>query len=182
MTRYFFIKKFSPLFFLFVLFFLLWRSLFYAHTHELPSALIGEPLPHFQLKTLYAPHSFLTPTVFHGQVSLLNVWATWCQACSQEQEMLMKISQDYHIPIYGIDYKDNADAAKKWLQDYGNPYISIGSDPSGDTAIDLGVYGTPETFIISPHGKIIYRHVGVIDQHTWDHVLYPLIQQYRDTQ
>ena len=173
------IQFFLPFIILFALFGLMWRELFYSTPNELPSALIGEVVPDFHLENLMAPHTFFTPAMLHGQVSLVNVWATWCYACRVEAPMLMKIKTQYHLPIYGIAYKDDRDEIKKWLEDKGNPYVLIGDDKSGDVAIDLGVYGTPETFIISPQGKIIYRHIGAIDQKNWNEVLYPLIRKYQ---
>lgn len=145
---------------------------------ERPSALIGETLPAFELANLMAPSSTITPKTMVGRVSLLNVWATWCAACKIEHPMLMRIKEHYHIPIFAINYKDDREKAMTWLRDQGNPYLMIASDQSGDTATDLGVYGTPETFVISKAGKIVYRHFGIINQHEWDHVLYPLIKKY----
>lgn len=172
------IKNLAPFIILFALLGILWRELFYAKPSELPSALIGEAVPNFQLTNLFQPQKIFTPKDFVGQVALLNVWATWCYACSLEQPMLMKIKNQYQIKIYGIDYKDDVEDAKKWLQKYGNPFVITGNDKHGDVAIDLGVYGTPETFVISPQGNIIYRHIGAIDQKNWDEVIYPLIQKY----
>lgn len=167
-----------PFIVLFALLALFWRGLFYTKPSELPSTLIGETIPNFRLPRLQQPQQFFTAADLKNEVSLLNVWATWCEACTQETEMLMKIKQTYHVPIYSIDYKDKPNDAIQWLKKYGNPYDITGSDLHGDVAIDLGVYGTPETFVISPDKKIIYRHIGVIDQKAWDEVLYPLIKQY----
>lgn len=171
------LKLLIPLFILFVLLGLLWRELFYAKPNELPSALIGEPLPAFKLENLLLPNVNFTTNDLRGKVSLLNVWATWCYACSIEHPMLMKIKNQYHVPLYSINYKDDPQAARTWLTQHGNPYIQIGRDVHGDTAIDLGVYGTPETFVINQAGKIVYRHVGAITQQQWDAVLYPLIKK-----
>lgn len=156
----------------------LYRELFYAKPHEIPSPLIGEALPDFSLPNLFSPENKLTPNDFMGHVSLLNVWASWCAACQEEQAMLVMIGEQYHVPIYGINYKDKPEDAKNWLSQYGNPYKVIGVDKDGDAAIDLGVYGTPETFVISPEGKIVYRHIGIIDQAVWDNVLQPLVAKY----
>ncbi|TAK72088.1 MAG: DsbE family thiol:disulfide interchange protein [Gammaproteobacteria bacterium] len=174
------LKTTLPFIILIALSLLLWRELFSSTPNELPSALIGEPVPSFQLPTITPPNKTLTPQALLGHVSLLNVWATWCSACEVEHPMLMKITQQYHIPIYGIAYKDNADDVKNWLENSGNPYVMVGDDQNGDAAIDLGVYGTPETFVVNAQGKIVYRHIGAIDQKTWDNVLYPIIQQYED--
>jgi len=173
------LKKSLPFIFLLILFSLFLSQLFFnKSTHELPSPLIGEPLPNFSLPPLQTGQSALTSQVMIGQVSLLNVFATWCAACQFEHAMLMHIKDNYHIPIYAINYKDDPSAARKWLQDQGNPYRLVGIDQRGDLAIDLGVYGTPETFIISREGRIVYRHVGAINQQNWDQVLYPLIKRY----
>ena len=172
------LKPAIPFILLIALLGLLWHELFSARAAEIPSALVGEPVPHFRLQTLFAPPNQFTEKNLRGRVSLLNVWATWCYACNLEHGMLMKIKDEYHVPIYGINYKDNPQDARAYLQKKGNPYVMIGSDNSGDTGIDLGIYGTPETFVISPRGRIIYRHVGTIDQETWDSVLYPLLKKY----
>jgi cytochrome c biogenesis protein CcmG/thiol:disulfide interchange protein DsbE len=152
-------------------------ELFYAKPTELPSALIGEELPAFSLPSLSG--STLRSDDLRGQVSLLNVWASWCAACSIEAPVLMSIHHDYHVPIYGIAYKDTVGDAKHWLAQYGNPFTSIGLDASGDVGIDLGVYGTPETFIVNPQGKIVYRHVGVVTQQVWLEVLLPIVRRYQ---
>ena len=139
---------------------------------------MGLTIPEFQLPNLLVTNKTFSQKDLLGRVTLLNVWATWCYACGVELPMLMKIKNEYGVPIYSIDYKDNPQDAKKWLQQNGNPYLITGSDVKGDVVIDLGVYGTPETFVISPEGKIIYRHIGVLDQRSWDTILHPLVKQY----
>ncbi|MBV9575779.1 MAG: DsbE family thiol:disulfide interchange protein, partial [Gammaproteobacteria bacterium] len=172
------IKIIFPFIILFSLVALLYDELFYAKTGELPSPLLGESVPKFTLQTLSSNQVLFTQRELRGRVSLVNVWATWCYACNLEHAMLMKIRNQYHVPLYGIAYKDNANDVSAWLAKKGNPYIMTGNDNTGDVAIDLGVYGTPETFVISPQGRIIYRHIGSIDQKTWDEVLFPLIKKY----
>jgi cytochrome c biogenesis protein CcmG/thiol:disulfide interchange protein DsbE len=167
-----------PFFILIALLGLLGHELFYAKPGEIPSALIGKPLPIFSLPRLGQPTLFLKSTALRGRVSLLNVWATWCYACNLEHEMLLNIQKEYHVPIYSINYKDDPDEAAAWLAKKGNPYVMTGSDTQGNVAIDLGIYGTPETFVIDQEGRIIYRHVGAITQKTWNEVLHPLIQRY----
>lgn len=171
------LKKITPFAILFTLLVLLAWELFYAKPSELPSALIGEEVPHFKLKNLFEGQPEFTDQALKGHVSLVNVWATWCYACGIEHEMLMKIKNDYHIPIYSIVYKDTVPEAIRWLNENGNPYVLSGNDYNGDVAIDFGVYGTPETFVINAQGKIIYRQIGVIDQKVWNDTLYPLIQK-----
>lgn len=171
------LKLILPFVILFALLALLARELFFSTPLEMPSTLIGQPLPSFQLPTIAAKTSTLSEKVFRKHVTLFNVWATWCPACLSEAPMLMKIKNQYHVPIYSIVYKDDKAAVTQWLQANGNPYIAIGDDQQGDVAIDLGVYGTPETFVINQDGRIVYRHVGPITQTAWDNVLYPLIQK-----
>jgi cytochrome c biogenesis protein CcmG, thiol:disulfide interchange protein DsbE len=172
------IKNVIPFILLFALVAILGRELFYAKPNEIPSPLIGEIVPTFTLPDLQASQKTFSNTDLLGQVTLLNVWATWCYACGIEMPMLMKIKNEYHVPIYSIAYKDNPEDAKKWLALNGNPYVATGDDRKGNTAIDLGVYGTPETFIVSKQGQIIYKHVGIINQQIWDEVLYPLVKKY----
>lgn len=171
------IRYISAFIILFILLGILWRELFFSKPNELPSVLIGQTLPSFTLPTLFNQPPLASQDL-RGRVSLLNVWATWCYACSLEHPMLMKIHEQYHIPIYSILYKDNAAEAQDYLQKNGNPYVMIGNDHTGDVAIDLGVYGTPETYLISAQGEILYRHIGIIDQKNWDEILYPLIRKY----
>lgn len=168
----------TPIVTLIILLALLAWELYFSKPRELPSPLIGETVPTFNLPNLFPSQPALTNNALTGRVTLLNVWATWCYACSAEHEMLMKIKNEYHVPIFSIDYKDKTPDAINWLQENGNPYLLTGDDRKGNVGIDFGVYGTPETFVISPQGKIVYRHVGVINQKVWDEVLYPLVKKY----
>lgn len=168
----------TPFAVLFLMIAFFYQSLYLQKGKKLPSALIGKSLPAFQLNNLLSPHVFSNADLY-GQVSLLNVFATWCEACKAEMPTLLKIKQEFDIPIYGIAYKDKPEAAMKWLEAYGNPFQMIGDDAKGDVAIDLGVYGTPETFLINRKGKIVYRHVGVIDDVVWERTLYPYIKKIR---
>jgi len=170
-------KKMIPFLMLFILLGLLAWELFYAKPGELPSALIGEDIPTFNLPNVFPDKPNFQSYDLKNGVVLLNVWATWCYACSLEHEMLMKIKNQYHVRIFSINYKDKAEDATEWLNQHGNPYVITGEDSNGDVGIDLGVYGTPETFVIH-QGKIVYRHVGTIDQRAWDEVLFPMIEKY----
>ena len=167
-----------PFILLFMLFGILGYELFYSKPHELPSTLIGEKVPSFTLPILNNPNITFNEKNLTGRVSLLTVWSSWCYACTVEAPMLMKIKNEYHVDIYSIDYKDEPNAANEWLKQHGNPFILTGSDRNGDVAIDFGVYGTPETFVINPQGEIVYRHIGVIDQQAWDEVIYPIVKRY----
>lgn len=175
------LKKILPFLLLFTLLSLLGTELFSASPTKLPSKLIGEPLPKFRLTSIYQNESLKLTKFTNNQlpngVVLLTYWATWCDACRSEHSMLMDIKNKYHIPMYGIVYKDNTSDVKHFLSYNGNPFTMIGDDASGDTAMDFGVYGTPETYVIYNH-RILYRHVGGLDDSVWQNDIYPLIQKY----
>lgn len=119
--------------------------------------------------------STFTPQLFKGKISLLNVWASWCDACAEEQAFLIQLSQT-GIPIYGLNYKDKSEEAFNWLQRWGNPFKAVGLDQEGELAIDLGVYGTPETFLIDQKGIIRLRYAGILNNNAWNDTFAPLIQ------
>lgn len=151
----------------------LWRGLS-LEPQTLPSVQIGKTLPEFQLSTL-AKDQLFTPQLMHGRIALLNVWASWCAACTDEQVFLLRLARE-GVPIYGLNYKDSSENAKRWLAEWGNPYQVIGEDKAGKVAMDLGVYGTPETFLIDKKGIIRYRHVGILDEKTWQADFLPLMK------
>lgn len=151
-----------------------WRGLF-LEPQTLPSVQLGKALPAFQLPRL-GTNQLFTPKLMRGQMVLLNVWASWCNTCFEEQAFLMELSRQGQA-IYGLDYKDSRKAATRWLLDWGNPYKAIGEDRDGRVAMDLGVYGTPETFLIDPQGIIRHRHVGALDERVWKVEFLPLIHQ-----
>ena len=174
-----FLSKFNfliPLLFFVLLLLFLWRGL-YLDPHRLPSTLINKPAPTFSLSTLENPNLFLTKQNFYGHVSLLHVWATWCLTCQTEHPFLMDIARTQAIPIYAIDYKDDAVTAKKWLQDHGNPYRLIGVDVDGKAGINWGVYGTPETFVIDKNGVIRYKVIGALTPAIWQNDVLPVIKK-----
>lgn len=152
----------------------LWRGL-NLNPRLLPSALLNKPVPHFILPNLLQPHEAFTDQHLQQGLVLLNVWATWCVNCQLEHPVLVDIANNQHIPIYGLDYKDSSADASRWLAQYGNPYRAIGVDTNGNTAINLGVYGTPETFIID-NGIIRYKFVGPITKEVWQNTLSPEIK------
>lgn len=170
-------KKTFPFIILFSLFFLLWYELFNGMNQKYSTSLVGETIVNFQLPNILPTKATLSHQDLIGQVCLLNIWATWCYACKVEAPMLMEIQQKYHIPIYGIVYKDDIQQVKAWLKKYGDPYRLLGNDPYGSVSLDFGIYGTPETFIINREGKIVYRHIGSIDKKSWENTLYPLIKK-----
>jgi cytochrome c biogenesis protein CcmG/thiol:disulfide interchange protein DsbE len=142
-----------------------------------PSPLIGKSAPAFSLARLEDPAATLSNADFKGQVSLLNVWATWCVSCRAEHQVLMQLSKSTDVAIYGLNYKDERPAALRWLQQFGDPYRANAFDADGRVGIDWGVYGTPETFIIDKQGVIRHKHTGPL---TWDivqHEIMPLVKQ-----
>jgi cytochrome c biogenesis protein CcmG/thiol:disulfide interchange protein DsbE len=140
----------------------------------LPSVLINKPLPGFQAARLDDPQQNVSTNDLKGEISLLNVWATWCPTCRSEHEFLNTLKQQ-GIAIYGVNYKDEREKALRWLDTLGNPYrISI-DDAEGQLGIDLGVYGAPETFLLDNEGVIRYRHVGAIDADVWQQEFVPRI-------
>jgi len=141
-----------------------------------PSPLVGKPLPDFTLSKLQNPQRILTAADFQGKVSLLNVWATWCVSCRREHGFLMSLAESGQIPIYGINYKDDREAALAWLEKIGDPYTMNVYDPDGRLGIDLGVYGTPETFLIDPDGVIAYKHIGPMSVDVWEKKIRPVIE------
>jgi len=144
---------------------------------EIPSPLINKPAPKFSLPTLADPQRTLSRTDFLGRVTLVNVWASWCTACREEQPMLMEISHRGHVPIYGLDYKDTRTAARDWLQELGNPFVAVAVDSTGRVGIDWGVYGVPETFVVDKHGVIRYKQIGPITPQIWTHTMQPLVRR-----
>jgi cytochrome c biogenesis protein CcmG/thiol:disulfide interchange protein DsbE len=112
-----------------------------------------------------------------GKVSLLNIFASWCVACRVEHPVLLRLATERAIPIYGLAWKDKPEELKQWLAELGDPYTLIGDDAQGRTAIDLGVTGAPETFVIDRKGKIRYKHVGPIDDYVWENTLKPLVSK-----
>jgi len=145
---------------------------------ELPSALIDEPLPQFALDALGTRETVQRKDVV-GQVSLFNVWATWCISCRVEHPYLEKLAKEDKVPIYGINYKDDDAAAVQWLQEMGDPYVVSVADRDGTLGLDLGVYGAPETYLVDADGVIRYRHVGVVNERVWSGTLQRL---YRELQ
>ena len=142
----------------------------------LPSALIGQPLPAFNLPTLSSRPARLTEKAFLGKPALINVWATWCPTCVVEHAMLMRLAQSGVI-IYGVNYRDVKIDAQHYLNLKGNPFQQVVLDTQGQLSLDLGTYGTPETFVINAQGNILYRHVGEITADVWQRTLKPLLAE-----
>ena len=166
-------RRFRLLYLLPVLVFALLSALFMVRLHSgdparLPSALIGKVAPSFDLPPLDGLRDAAgrpVPGVSGaelkaGRVTVVNVWASWCAPCRIEHPVLMELSRDPAIRLIGIDYKDKAENARRFLGNFGNPFSAVGADETGRTAIDFGVYGVPETFVIGPDGVIRHKHVG----------------------
>lgn len=147
---------------------------------EVPSPLIGKPAPAFELPSLDDPATLVRPSDYKGKVWLFNVWATWCVSCRAEHRLLVELSKHTNVPIVGLDYKDEADAAKQWLRQLGNPYVVTAFDERGRIAIDWGVYGTPETYVIDKDGIIRYKQIGPIDANVLQEKILPLIRQLQE--
>jgi cytochrome c biogenesis protein CcmG/thiol:disulfide interchange protein DsbE len=150
---------------------------------RIPSALIGRPAPSTNLPPVAGlardgkPVPGLDAADFKGAVTVLNVWASWCVPCHDEAPLLMKLADDPRIRVAGINYKDQADNARRFLGRYGNPFAASGADANGRAAIEWGVYGVPETFIVGRDGHIAYKLVGPITPANLDAVLKPEIEK-----
>jgi len=144
---------------------------------EVPSPLIGKPTPAFSLPEVSRPDETFTQERFKGQVSLVNVWASWCVSCRQEHATLVALSRQAIVPIYGLNYKDEREAALKWLNGLGNPYVASAFDAEGRTGIEWGVYGVPETFVVDRKGTIRYKHTGPVTPEALEKNILPLIKQ-----
>ncbi|WP_173934087.1 DsbE family thiol:disulfide interchange protein [Chelativorans sp. Marseille-P2723] len=143
-----------------------------------PSALIDEPAPKTELPALEAINlPGLSPADFEGNVTLVNVWGSWCVPCRDEHPLLMQLAQDDRIRIVGLNYKDRPENARRFLGELGNPYAAIGVDQSGRAAIEWGVYGVPETFLVGPDGIIRYKHVGPFTPQSLKDDLLPEIEK-----
>jgi cytochrome c biogenesis protein CcmG, thiol:disulfide interchange protein DsbE len=150
---------------------------------RIPSALIGRPAPMTSLPPVPGlerdgkPLPGLDPGEFQGHVSLVNVWASWCVPCHDEVAFLQQLAQDPRIRLVGINYKDQPDNARRFLNRYGNPFAAAGADENGRAAIEGGVYGVPETFVVGRDGRIAFKLVGPINAENFEQVLLPELQK-----
>ena len=143
----------------------------------LPSALIDQPVPTFELPPIAGRDGpGFSNDDLAGGVSLVNVFASWCVPCRVEHPLLVALAEE-GVPIYGINYKDPADQAADWLAELGDPYRAIGADIHGRVAIDWGVYGVPETFVIDAEGRIRHRHVGPLQPRDLEETIRPLLAE-----
>ena len=144
----------------------------------IPSALINTKAPSLSLPPLEGANvPALTDAAVTGKLTLVNVFASWCVPCRQEHPMLKELAKDNRLNVVGINYKDKSDNAIRFLGELGNPYAAIGIDPNGKAAIDWGVYGIPETYLVDKNGTIVYKKVGPIDVATYEREIIPAIEK-----
>lgn len=146
---------------------------------RLPSALLGQPVPEFALPPVGGQGEGLSSADLQGQVSLVNVWASWCAPCRQEMPLLQDLAQAGTVAIYGINYKDDPAAARSFLDELGDPYTRMGADANGRVSLDWGVYGVPETFIIGADGRIAYKHIGPFDERSLQEDILPVVARLK---
>jgi len=142
---------------------------------KLPSPFVGKLAPTFDLPSLLNPEERVGSASYAGQMVLVNIWATWCVGCREEHAFLNELKRQAVIPIYGINWRDNREAALRWLNELGNPYVASGSDADARVGIDWGAYGAPETFLISADGIVLHKHMGPLNPHIWQNDFMPLI-------
>lgn len=147
---------------------------------KIPSPLIGKPVPEFTLGPVQGRTLGLASTDLKGEVSVVNVFASWCVPCRTEHPLFVQLQRDGIVPIHGINYKDRPEDAARWLDELGDPYTRTGADLDGRVAIDWGVYGVPETYVIDRNGCIAYKHIGAVTPQMMDRTLRPLIIQLRE--
>ena len=169
-------KKFIPLIlFLFIAIFLYFSL--NSNSSKLPSPLLGKMFPNIEAKDFYSDESVLLTDLFSDNISLVNVWASWCVTCRQEHQMMMKIANNKDLQLIGINYKDTRADGARYLEVMGNPFDVIVFDPSGKIGLDLGVYATPETFLVNQQGVILFKHIGAIDSKIWEEDFVPYIKK-----
>ncbi|MFU8882660.1 MAG: DsbE family thiol:disulfide interchange protein [Rhodobacterales bacterium] len=150
----------------------LWNS-----DEHLASTLIGQPVPEFTLPPIEGRTGALSSADLHGEVSIVNVWASWCVPCRVEMPLLVELAATGLVPIHGINHKDTPAAAQAFLAELGDPYTLIGADRQGRISFDWGVYGLPETFVIDANGRIAYKHVGPFNRQSLEQEILPVVRQ-----
>jgi len=138
------------------------------HKEDLPSPLIGKPIPEFTLPLLGQPDKTITQADLIGEPFLLNVWASWCATCRFEHPLIESLAASGALRVIGLNYRDEEADAQRWLQRFGNPYAMNLADPSGRTSIDFGVYAAPESFLVDASGTIVYKQIGALTQEVID--------------
>ena len=146
---------------------------------KVPSPLIGKTMPAFELPQLRNLQSTVSDADMRGEVTVLNVWGTWCVECRVEHDALLRLARTGQARIIGLNWKDDRQKALQWLRDLGNPYAVNGFDPEGRVAIDWGVYGAPETFIMDAEGIVRYKHIGALSVELVEREILPLIKKLK---
>jgi cytochrome c biogenesis protein CcmG/thiol:disulfide interchange protein DsbE len=146
---------------------------------EIPSPLIGKAVPEFDLPPVKGRALGLSSESLQGEVSLVNVFASWCTACREEHPLFMEMRRSGLVPIHGLNYKDKPDDAARWLDELGDPYTRTGADLNGRVGIEWGVYGVPETFVIDRNGRIAFKHIGALTPRVLKDKIVPLISKLR---
>ena len=167
-------KKQLPIF-LSIIFFSIISILFYLLSIErnpsnLPSVLLNKNVPKFETELLLKEKKFVSSEIFGNEIILVNFFATWCKPCRDEHAYIKHLADEKKLKIIGINYKDNSEKAIAWLKELGNPYSDVPVDKNGSIAIDWGVYGIPETFIVNSNGIIKFRHVGPITKKNYQKI------------
>lgn len=147
---------------------------------KLPSALIDRPVPEFELPPIQGREEGLSTEDLEGRVSLVNVFGSWCRGCVAEHPVLMLIANGGDVPLYGLNWKDKPGAGTAWLERHGDPYARVGDDANGRVAIELGVTGAPETYVIDKEGRVQYKHIGPVTGQIWRETLRPLIEKLQN--
>ncbi|RWH81220.1 MAG: DsbE family thiol:disulfide interchange protein [Mesorhizobium sp.] len=146
---------------------------------DIPSALIGKAVPEFSLPPVQGRTLGLSSGDLLHEVSLVNVFASWCVACREEHPVFMRLAASKKVPLHGLNYKDRPDDAARWLDTMVDPYARTGADLNGRVAIDWGVYGVPETFVVSADGHIAYKHIGAVTEQALTDTILPLVERLR---
>jgi len=144
---------------------------------EIPSPLIGKPVPEFRLEPVKGRTLGLASSDLRGEVSIVNVFASWCVECRAEHPLWMQIRSEGSIPLHGLNYKDRPEDAARWLDELGDPYTRTGADLNGRVGIDWGVYGVPETFVVDKHGMIRHKLIGAVTRKALDEKVLPLVRK-----
>jgi cytochrome c biogenesis protein CcmG, thiol:disulfide interchange protein DsbE len=139
-----------------------------SNPNKLPSPLVGKMIPELEGKDFFTNESVKLNDLMENQMALVNVWASWCVTCRKEHPMIMNIANNDNLKLIGINYKDQKNKGQKYLEIMGNPFDEIIYDPEGRIGMELGVYATPETFLIDKEGLVLYKHIGEITPEVWN--------------
>jgi len=164
------ISKLPYLFFLLILLIFFYLLIIERNPSKIPSALLNKSVPLFETESLIKNEKFISSEIFDNQTIIVNFFATWCKPCRDEHDYIKRFANEKNLKVVGINYKDKPELAIEWLNNLGNPYSNIGLDKNGKIAINWGVYGIPETFLVNSKGVIKYRHVGQITKKVYKEI------------